>query len=362
MPNISGSAIKIEELKSTWKPYVGTERYLWSHTREFASACVSASKPISTGFLLHGSFLPMDIFPQILLSGASGLVGQALYRHFVAQGMACATLVRDVPESGGSAYYWDPYNFRFREDMRRLNGIRAAIHLSGDNLAEGRWTKAKRQRILQSRLRTTQSLVEMLSRLDQRPDVLLCASAVGFYGDRGEEVLTEDSHPGTSFLAEVCQEWEAAAQAAGSLGIRVIHLRFGVVLAHAGGVLAKMLPLFRMGLGGNLGKGRQWMSWIDLSTILEIVEFCMNRDQLQGPINVVANPVTNAEFTLTLAHHLHRLALAPVPALALRMAFGEMADAALLSSTRAIPARLLQAGFQFQRPTLLDALQQMPRH
>ncbi len=304
----------------------------------------------------------MEIFPQIPLSGASGLVGRALHGHFAAQGIACATLVRNTPEPGDAACYWDPYHFQFREDMRRLNGIRAAIHLSGDNLAEGRWTKAKKQRIRQSRLRTTQSLVEMLSRLEHRPEVLLCASAVGFYGNRGEEVLTEESAPGEGFLAQVCQEWEAAAQAAASLGIRVVHLRFGVVLAREGGALAKMLPLFRMGLGGNLGNGRQWMSWIDLPTILEIVEFCLNRHPLQGAVNVVANPVTNAEFTLTLARHLHRLAIAPVPALALRMAFGEMADAALLSSARAIPARLLQAGFQFQRPTLLDALRQiLPR-
>lgn len=301
----------------------------------------------------------MEIFPQILLSGASGLVGHALYSHFVAQGIACATLVRNTPEPGEAAYYWDPYHFEFREDMRRLNGIRAAIHLSGDNLTEGRWSKAKMQQIRLSRVRTTQSLVEMLSRLEHRPEVLLCASAVGFYGDRGAEVLTEESAPGDGFLAEVCQEWEAAAQAAGSLGIRVIHLRFGVILAREGGALAKMLPMFRLGLGGNLGNGRQWMSWIDLPTILEIVEFCLNRHQLQGPVNVVANPVTNAEFTLTLARHLHRLAIAPVPALALRMAFGKMADAALLSSARAIPARLLQAGFQFQRPTLLDALQEI---
>ncbi len=304
----------------------------------------------------------MDIFPQILLSGASGLVGRALHNHFVAQGIACATLVRDTPEPGKAAYYWDPYHFEFRETMRRLNGIRAAIHLSGDNLADGRWTKAKKQRIRQSRVRTTQSLVEMLSRLDQRPEVLLCASATGFYGDRGEEVLTEESAAGKGFLAEVCQEWEVAAQAARSLGIRVIHLRFGMILSRKGGALAKILPLFRMGLGGNLGNGRQWMSWIDLPTILEIVDFCMNRHQLEGPVNVVANPVTNAEFTLTLGRHLHRLAIAPVPAFVLHTAFGAMADAALLSSTRAVPARLLQAGFQFQRPTLLDALQEiLPR-
>lgn len=243
--------------------------------------------------------------------------------------------------------------------MRRLSGIRAAIHLSGDNLTVGRWTAAKKQRIRESRVRTTQSMVRLLSQLEQRPEVLICASAVGFYGDRGDEILSEGSSSGDGFLPEVCREWEAAAEAASDLGIRVVHLRLGVVLAREGGALAKMLPLFRLGLGGNLGSGRQWMSWIALPTLLEIVEFCMNHHQIQGPVNVVANPVTNAEFTLSLAHHLHRLAVVPAPAFALRIAFGEMADAALLSSSRAIPAKLLQAGFVFKLPTLQDAFQQI---
>ncbi len=301
----------------------------------------------------------MEIFPQILISGASGMVGQALQSHFVAQGIPCSTLVRHTAQPGSSAYFWDPYHFEFREGMRRLSGIRAAIHLSGDNLTAGRWTVAKKQRIRQSRVQTTRSLVELLSHLEHRPEVLLCASAVGFYGNRRDEVLTEDSSSGDGFLPEVCREWEAAAHSAADLGIRVVHLRFGVVLARDGGALAKMLPVFRMGLGGNLGSGHQWMSWISLPDVMQIFEFCMNRQDLRGPVNVVANPVTNAEFTLTLAHHLHRLAIAPAPAFALRLAFGEMADAALLSSTRAIPARLLQAGFVFQHPTLLDALQQI---
>lgn len=301
----------------------------------------------------------MDIFPQILISGASGLVGGALQAHFAAQGVACSTLVRHTAQPGSSAYFWDPYNFEFRQGMRRLSGIRAAIHLSGDNLTNGRWTAAKKQAIRQSRVRTTRSLVELLAHLDHRPEVLLCASAVGFFGDRGDEILTEESSTGQGFLPQVCREWEAAARAATDLGIRVVHLRFGVILARQGGALAKLLPVFRLGLGGNLGNGRQWMSWISLPTLLEIVEFCMNQQDLHGPVNVVANPVTNSEFTLTLARHLHRLAVAPVPAFALRLAFGEMADAALLSSTRAIPEKLLHAGFVFRHPTLQDALQQI---
>lgn len=301
----------------------------------------------------------MEIFPQVVIAGASGLVGRGLHQRFLANAVSCATLTRHTAQPGRTEYFWNPYHFEFREDMRRLSGIRAAILLSGDNLVEGRWTAAKKRRIRESRIRTTQSMVQLLSRLEQRPEVLLCASAVGFYGDRGDEILTEDSAAGHGFLPDICKEWEAAADPAVDLGIRVVHLRFGVVLAREGGALAKMLPMFRLGLGGNLGSGQQWMSWIALSTLVEVVEFCMNRHQVRGPVNVVANPVTNAEFTAALAHHLHRLAIVPAPAFALRMAFGEMANSALLSSTRAIPAKLLQAGFAFKLPTLQDAFQRL---
>jgi len=301
----------------------------------------------------------MEIFPQVLIAGVSGLVGQSLQRHFGANAVSCATLTRHTAQPGSTEYFWDPYHFQFREGMRRLNGIRAAILLSGDNLMKGRWTPAKKLRIRESRIRTTKSMVELLSHLEQRPEVLLCASAVGVYGDRGDEILTEDSPDGNGFLPEVCREWEAAANAAIKLGIRVANLRFGVVLAREGGALAKMLPLFRLGLGGNLGSGRQWMSWIALPTLVEVVEFCMNHHQVQGPVNVVANPVTNSEFTAALAHHLHRPAFVPAPAFALRTVFGEMADAALLSSTRAIPAKLLHSGFVFKLPTLQDVFQHL---
>ncbi|MES2222045.1 MAG: TIGR01777 family oxidoreductase [Acidobacteriota bacterium] len=301
----------------------------------------------------------MEIFPQMVIAGSSGLVGQSLHQHFLASSVSCAVLTRQTAQPGSSEFFWDPYHFQFRQGMRRLSGIRAAIHLSGDNLMDGRWTAAKKQRIRDSRVRTTEAMVQLLSHLEQRPEVLLCASAVGVYGDRGDEILTEDSAAGRGFLPDVCRDWEHAADGATQLGIRVVHLRFGVVLARDGGALAKMLPLFRLGLGGNLGNGREWMSWIALPTVVEIVEFCINHHQVKGPVNVVANPVTNAEFTFTLAHHLRRLAIVPAPAFALRMVFGEMADAALLSSTRAIPAKLLQAGFVFKLPTLQEAFQHL---
>lgn len=299
----------------------------------------------------------MDIFPQVLISGASGLVGSALRTRLEEQAVPCAILVREL-QPGSSAYFWDPDRFEFREEMRRLNGIRAVVHLAGESVAEGRWTAEKKQKIRDSRIRSTNSLVELLSRLDQRPEVLICASAVGYYGNRGEEVLTESSGPGDGFLVDVCREWEAAAATAIALGVRVVSLRFGVILSAGGGALAKMLPVFRLGVGGILGSGRQWMSWVSLPDVLRIIEFCIEHAAMEGPVNVVSvRPGINAEFTRTLAHHLHRPALIPVPALALRMAFGEMADAALLASARVIPAKLQASGFVFDHPTLEQAFQ-----
>ncbi len=299
----------------------------------------------------------MDIFPQVLISGSSGLVGSALRSRLEREAVACAILVRE-PQSDAPAFLWNPDHFEFREEMRRLNGVRAVIHLSGESLVEGRWTREKKQKIRDSRIRSTHSMVELLSRLERRPEVFLCASAVGYYGSREDEALTESSASGHGFLAEVCHEWEEEAAIAVELGVRVVNLRFGVILAANGGALAKMLPLFRLGAGGNLGSGQQWMSWISLPDVLRSLEFCIDRAEIQGPVNVVApQPVTNAEFTQILAHHLHRPAMIPAPAFALRLAFGEMADAALLSSTRVVPAKLQQEEFVFDHATLERALQ-----
>lgn len=303
----------------------------------------------------------MEIFPQVVLSGATGLVGSAVLQSLRGQGVSCVALVRDARHvdavGPGSAIPWDPYHFQFREDMRRLNGVRAAIHLSGDNLSHGRWTKAKKQRILESRVRTTRSLVELLSRLDTPPEVLICASAVGFYGDRGAEILPESSTPGEGFLPQVCLAWEAAADEAAAFGIRVVHARFGVLLAANGGALAQMLPLFRAGVGGRLGNGRQYMSWMHLEDVARAMGHCLQHAEIAGPVNFVTpEPVTNAEFTRALAHQLRRPAVIPAPALALRLALGEMADAALLSSTRAVPMVLERHGFTYQHPELAGAL------
>ena len=237
-----------------------------------------------------------------------------------------------------------------------VSGFNAVIHLSGESVA-GRWNAEKKRRIRESRVMSTGNLTEAITKADQKPQALICASAIGFYGNRGDEVLTEDSPPGNSFLAEVSRDWESANAAASSAGIRVVNLRFGIVLAHSGGALKQMLLPFRMGLGGRIGSGRQWWSWIHIEDLVAAVWHVLQRQTVRGPANFTApNPVTNAEFTRALAHALHRPAILPVPPFAARLAFGEFADEGLLSSARVLPKKLLESGFQFKYPELSDAL------
>ena len=244
-------------------------------------------------------------------------------------------------------------------ELSELEEFDAVIHLSGANLAR-RWTSAYKREIVESRVRTTQVLAVLLAGLRNPPKVLLCASAIGIYGNRGDEILTETSKPGSGFLTETCLAWEAATQPLRDVGIRVVNLRFGVVLSPDGGALAKMLPLFRFGLGGRLGSGQQWMSWISLPDLVRAVSSLTSASSVTGAVNIVApNPVTNAEFTQTLANVLHRYAVIPAPAFALRIAMGEMVDEALLASARVIPARLTQSGFGFQHAHLASALESL---
>ena len=233
----------------------------------------------------------------------------------------------------------------------------AAIHLSGSNLAGHRWTDAFKGEVVRSRVESTRVLATTLAGLKRPPKMLLVASAVGFYGNRGDELLDESSRPGYGFLADACQQWEAAAQPARDAGIRVLHLRFGIVLGAGKGALGKLLPLFKLGLGGKLGEGRQYMSWISLPDALAGIFYLLDLPSAAGPYNFTApNPVTNSQFTRILSHHLHRPAFLDVPSFALRLAFGQMADEALLASARAYPARLVAAGFQFAYPSLVYAL------
>ena len=292
----------------------------------------------------------------VLLSGGSGMVGRAVRGALLERGIGVLQLVRHEPRAAGELQ-WKPDGVTPFPDTEPLEGVRAAIHLSGANVAAHRWTAAYKREIWQSRVQSTRALAEALAGLCRPPETLIVASATGIYGDRGDALLDETSAPGEGFLADVCREWEAAALPAVKAGIRVVHARFGVVLGRGEGALAKMLPLFRLGLGGRLGSGRQWVSWVSLEDVVGVILFALDTAGVQGPVNVTApNPVTNAQLTQALAKAVHRPAILPAPAFALRLALGEMADDALLASARAVPRKLSEAGFRFAYPTIEEAL------
>ena len=294
---------------------------------------------------------------NILVTGATGLIGSALVSSLTSAGHGVTRLVRVQPKPGEKAARWDPLAGTI--DASAFEGVDAVVHLAGENIAE-RWTPAKKVRIRESRVNGTQVLCEALAHLASPPKVLVSASAIGYYGDRGEEILTEESAPGTAFLSEVCRAWEAAADPARQKGIRVVHARFGVVLSAAGGALAKMLPPFRLGLGGVLGGGRQYLSWIALDDAVGAIQHAIVTDALQGPTNAVApRAVTNQEFTKTLGAVLGRPTVIPLPAFAARLMFGEMADELLLASTRVQPAKLLASGYGYRYPELEGALRHL---
>jgi uncharacterized protein (TIGR01777 family) len=292
----------------------------------------------------------------IVIAGASGLVGSALTKSLRAAGHEVRRLVRGRGARESDEIAWKPEMGEI--DRTRLEGVDALINLAGENLGARRWTVARREAIQRSRIDATRTLVTAVGKLSRKPAVLLNASAVGFYGDRGDEVLTEASAIGHGFLSEVCLAWETTAGGASQFGVRTVLLRFGVILASEGGALEKMLPLFRLGLGGRLGSGEQWMSWVAIDDVVGVVHHALNDARCVGPINVVAPAaVTNVELTRALAAALHRPAMFPVPAWALRAAVGRgMADEALLASTRAAPRRLSEAGYEFRHPTIGQAL------
>jgi uncharacterized protein (TIGR01777 family) len=288
---------------------------------------------------------------KILVTGASGLVGTALIPALKAKGHEVLKLVRSAPNKAAGDIGWNPEQGTI--DAASLEGIDAAIHLAGENIAEGRWTDEKKRTIRESRVKGTRLLSETLAQLQRKPQTLLSASATGFYGDRGAELLTEQSASGTDFLSEVCREWELSTQPAAQSGIRVANLRFGVILTAKGGALKKMLTPFKLGVGGKIGSGEQYMSWVALEDAVGAILFALETEALRGPINVVApQPVTNHEFTKTLGQVLSRPTIFTVPKFAARLAFGEVADALLLSSARVEPLRLKEAGYKFQYPTL----------
>jgi len=292
----------------------------------------------------------------IVISGGNGLVGQA-FISTLARASSGARIVRLVrPGSGGEdSVLFDPAGGSI--DAVRLEGCDAVVHLAGEPIAAGRWSVARKARIRSSRVEGTRLVVDGLGRLKMRPRVLVCASAVGYYGNRGDEQLDEASAPGVGFLSSVAVGWEAEAARARDLGIRVVSLRLGIVLSAKGGALARMLTPFRLGAGGPLGDGRQWMSWIHIDDLVSAIRFTMEREDLSGAVNAVApQPCRNADFTRSLARALRRPAFLPAPAFALRLALGEMADALLLSSQRVAPGRLSAAGFTWKHGQLDDAL------
>jgi uncharacterized protein (TIGR01777 family) len=288
---------------------------------------------------------------KILVTGSSGLIGTALVSALKASGYEVVCLVRGA--AGKGQIGWDPARTLAPESV---SGFDTVVHLAGESIV-GRWTEAKKRRILESRVQGTSHLAEALAAAAQRPRLLISASAIGYYGDRGEETLREDSTSGEGFLPEVCREWERAAEPAARAGIRTVQMRFGLVLSSSGGALQKMLLPFRMGVGGNMGNGRQWWSWVDINDLVGAVLHVINAEALRGPVNVVGpTPVRNAEFTKTLASVLSRPAIFPMPAFVARLVFGQMGDELLLASQRVAPAKLMASGYVFQKADLRLAL------
>ena len=291
---------------------------------------------------------------KILVSGSHGLVGKALITSLIADRHEIVRLVRNKPAAAGEIE-WDLNQGTI--DVAALEALDAVVHLAGESIASGRWTDEKKRTIQESRVLGTVPLSDALARLSRPPSVFLSASAIGYYGDRGDELLTEKSAAGTDFLANVCRAWESATGRAVEKGIRTVHMRFGIILDAKEGALAKMLTPFRMGIGGRIGDGKQWMSWIAIEDVVNGLKFLIEDKSASGPVNFVApNPATNAEFTKALGRVLSKPTFIPVPEFGVRLAFGEMADALLLSSQRGKPGVLMERGFHFRWPTLDSAL------
>jgi uncharacterized protein (TIGR01777 family) len=294
---------------------------------------------------------------RLLITGASGLIGKALQSSFAGKGYEMLLAGRSKPKNANEIEWSVEDGFR-EEDLHRLEGLDAVVHLAGEGIAGLRWTDEKKKAIRESRVLGTHNMVNTLAELKQKPKVFVASSALGFYGDRGDEVMTETSRPGDTFLADVCKEWEIESRRAEDSGIRTVLLRTGIVLSKDGGALATMLTPFKFGVGGVVGSGRQWMSWISLDDVVGIINFALENENIRGAINVVSpNPVTNEEFTKTLGDVLYRPTILPLPEFAVNLVFGEMGDALLIDSTRVEPKRLKDAGYEFTLPNLRSALE-----
>lgn len=292
---------------------------------------------------------------RILITGASGLLGGALSQHWLIAGHEVLTLSRG--ESAGKNW-WDPESGEV--SISAPEAIDAVVHLSGENVADGRWTEAKKQRLIQSRVRTTRLISEYFAGQETKPAVMIVASGISYYGDTGDQLVDESAASGGMFLSEVCREWESAADPARESGIRVIHARLGMVLSSDGGALAKMLPAFRVGGGGVLGSGCQWMSWVSLEDVVGIFAMMLSANHLEGVVNVVApEPVTNRQFTKALGQVLKRPTVLPMPAFLVRILFGEMGEELLLASSRVTPAQVNALGYRYRHPSLEACLKEI---
>lgn len=295
---------------------------------------------------------------NILITGASGLIGRNLQPVLKNDGHQIYRLSRSAPQTDHDVQ-WDAYAGFTDEEFEKLRGIEAVVHLAGENVAGGSWTEERKKRIRKSRVEGTRTLVDALARLEDPPKIFIGASAIGYYGSRGDEILTEESEPGEGFLADVSREWEnESLQAEKRFGARVVLLRIGVVLSEEGGALEKMLTPFKFGIGGTVGSGEQWMSWIALDDLVRIIKYALEKADLYGPVNAVApNPAQNEQFTDTLGEVLHRPTIIPVPAFGVKLLFGEMGEKLLLEGARVLPQKLLETGFEFDFPKLEPALE-----